>query len=140
MTLPDFLMAYSPSVPSHTFGPHLRLGEFSGWATLILSVIGGIRALGHVIANITPDAVNPWLILIASSITGLVAVGTLAYSRIIRVKLDGETLEEIYKANNEAIRAGHTIPFPNFLPKGAITVTTKTTIDVQAKPPEPPAS
>ena len=87
------------------------------------------------IGSITPDAINPWLILIASTLTGGVAVVTLAYGKIIKAKLDGDTLEAIYAANNRAIAAGQTPPYPAFLPKGAFTVTTTTTVDLKPTPP-----
>lgn len=130
----EILMSYSAT--TDTYGSHLRIGEASGWVTLLLSTMGCIRGATSLFGNITPDVVNPWLILIASTITGGVAVWTLAYSRIVKARLEGSTLEEIYAANNRAVRANQPVPFPTFMPRGSVTVTTKTTVDVQAKPPE----
>lgn len=132
----NLLMGYSPDAGS-AYGSKLNWSESLGWGTLALSFVGGLKGVGVIFGAITPDLINPWLILIASTVTGAVAVGTLAYAKIQRTRLDGGTLEAIYAANDRAIGNDRPVPYPAFLPKGAITVTTTTTVDVASpKPPE----
>lgn len=131
----EIFMHYAPT--SSPFATHLRWGETLGWGTVVLSGLAGLKGAATLIGAITPDMVNPWLILIASTIVGAAGVWTVVYARIHRARLDGETIEAIYAANNRAIRDGKPIPFPAFLPAGAIPVTATTVVDAApAKPPE----
>ena len=134
----EIFMGSDYTMQSSPFSSYLRWGESLGWGTLILSFYGGVKSLGILVGTLTPDLINPWLILIASTVTGGTAVGLLAYSRIQRARLEGETLEAIYAANNIAIRAGKVPPWPAFLPKGALTATVTTTTVVDVNPSKPP--
>lgn len=134
----EIFMGYAAEHSGPDIGSHLRVGEVSGWAALVMSIFAGLEGAGTLLGAITPDVINSWFLLVGSLVLSGVASGALIYSKVIRTRLEGSTLTEIFAANNLAIRNRQPIPYPAFMPKGSITVVTQTTIDVTAVPKAPP--
>lgn len=88
-----------------------HMGEACSW---IAGTIGSVTAIFGVV---TPDVVQQWVLMAFGLVLAGAGFGSAIYMRLTKAKLEGQTLEVIFRANQEAFLAGKPLPSPEFWPK-----------------------